>query len=48
MDNGNETEWIQNEWRTPDFTVTDFYEAASIILANPEKTMTSYERVERL
>ena len=32
IDNGNETEWILNEERTPDFTAKNFKEAAKYIL----------------
>lgn len=31
LDNGNETEWILNEWRTPDYKVRDLEEAARVI-----------------
>lgn len=32
IDNGNETEWLKGEYRTPDFKVNDLEEAAFIIL----------------
>lgn len=32
VDNGNETEWVQNDLRTPDFIVNNFYDAAQIII----------------
>jgi D-glycero-D-manno-heptose 1,7-bisphosphate phosphatase len=31
IDNGNETEWIMNEWRKPDFIATNFITAAKHI-----------------
>lgn len=31
LDNGNETEWILNEWRKPDYSVNNLEEAAMII-----------------
>ncbi len=34
LDNGNETEWILNEQRTPDYKVKDLMQAAEIIIAN--------------
>lgn len=34
IDNGGETEWIMNEKRTPSFTVSNFKEAADIIILN--------------
>jgi D-glycero-D-manno-heptose 1,7-bisphosphate phosphatase len=46
LDKGNETEWILNEWRTPDFTAPDFYTAALIIKENSQNTV--HERVDRL
>jgi D-glycero-D-manno-heptose 1,7-bisphosphate phosphatase len=39
IDNGNETEWMMNEWRRPDFIAKDLYEAARIIIDN--STVTS-------
>lgn len=32
IDNGNETEWIQNEWRKPDYLAGNIIEAAEFIL----------------
>jgi D,D-heptose 1,7-bisphosphate phosphatase len=34
VDNGNETEWVLNEQRTPDYKVKDLRQAAEIILEN--------------
>lgn len=34
LDNGNETEWLLNTVRQPDYTVTDLMEAAMIICSN--------------
>ena len=31
IDNGNETEWVMNEWRKPDFVAYDFLTAARYI-----------------
>lgn len=31
LDNGNETEWILNEWRTPHYKVRNLEEAARVI-----------------
>ncbi|HYE53940.1 MAG TPA: HAD family hydrolase [Chitinophagaceae bacterium] len=33
IDNGNETEWLLNDWRTPDLTAKDFKMAAQYITA---------------
>ncbi len=33
IDNGNETEWVMNEWRTPHHRVGDFAQAARIVTA---------------
>ena len=32
IDNGNETEWMTNDWRKPHFKVRDLHEAALIII----------------
>jgi len=40
LDNGNETEWIMNEKRTPAFTVKNWNDIATTILAN-EKVVLS-------
>jgi D-glycero-D-manno-heptose 1,7-bisphosphate phosphatase len=47
LDNGNETEWIMNEWRTPDLTASNIYEAASLIKASSKKAVL-HERMGRL
>ena len=39
LDNGNETEWMLTPLRTPDFTVRDLLEAASIIETHSVKTV---------
>lgn len=31
IDNGNETEWIMNEYRTPEYKAKDFFQAAAYI-----------------
>jgi histidinol-phosphate phosphatase family protein len=36
-DNGNETEWILNEWRRPDYILHDIRSAADMILLQNEK-----------
>lgn len=36
MDNGGETEWILTKERTPDYTVRNFLEAATIIVATKQ------------
>lgn len=41
FDNGNETEWIEGEYRTPDFKVGDLIEAADIILNHFNATQTT-------
>jgi hypothetical protein len=33
IDNGNETEWEMNAFRSPDFTVKNMKEASEIIMA---------------
>lgn len=45
LDNGNETEWQMNEWRTPDFTAKDLEEAATIIQMNLKTAAVHYERL---
>ena len=42
IENGNETEWIKGEFRTPDFTVKSINEAAEQIL-KPIKTSLNHE-----
>jgi phosphoglycolate phosphatase-like HAD superfamily hydrolase len=37
IDNGNETEWILNEQRTPDLTVKNFKEAAEWIARHTQQ-----------
>lgn len=36
LDVGNETEWVMNDWRGPDFKVKDLEEAARIILRHED------------
>ena len=48
IDNGNETQWVSNEWRTPDFTATNFREAALFITTNSGIPTVYHERVDRL
>lgn len=36
LDNGNETEWILNQQRTPDYKVKDLRQAAEIIIENTD------------
>jgi D-glycero-D-manno-heptose 1,7-bisphosphate phosphatase len=35
INNGNETEWVSGDYRTPDYIAYDLMEAADIILADP-------------
>ena len=35
IDNGNETEWIMNVWREPDFRASDLLEAARHVAQHP-------------
>lgn len=39
INNGNETDWIMNEYRRPDYTTGDIREAASFILSNSSTTL---------
>jgi len=41
INNGNETEWLLNESRTPDYTVKNLKEAAEIIIRTELKTQVN-------
>jgi histidinol-phosphate phosphatase family protein len=45
IDNGNETQWRQGDWRRPDFTVADLLAAAQIIVAQHFHSRTPAEKV---
>jgi D-glycero-D-manno-heptose 1,7-bisphosphate phosphatase len=37
IDNGNETEWLEGEFRRPDFVARDLREAATLILSSSDR-----------
>lgn len=43
IDNGNETEWIEGEYRDPHFTVNSLTEACNIITKNSHKLLDKNE-----
>lgn len=38
IDNGNETEWVENAFRTPTYVAANFLSAANFIINNPSET----------
>jgi len=38
IENGNETEWLDGTFRTPNYTAAHFLDAAHFILNNPSET----------